>query len=184
MFVLTDTFDRDALMEECVRMMQQHLRAPTTKKRAKTVYAQKNLGTIRDKKRQRRQEKEKQETNGSEVIMRILRMRCVFIADPRRFTCFETCVQTGYHRLFSPANADYDVTDAKRAGETNKTDPTPAKPTPTGPVLKCRPATYADGTPNLIVILILIPSFHCCSFVRAQYPACIFIARLKGQLEI
>ena len=77
MFLLIYPFDRDALMEECVRMMQQHLRAPTTKKRAKTVYAQKNLGTIRDKKRQRRQEKEKEKTNGSEMIMRILRMRCV-----------------------------------------------------------------------------------------------------------
>ncbi|KAF8578886.1 hypothetical protein K439DRAFT_1360906 [Ramaria rubella] len=65
----------DALMEECVRMMQQQLRAAPSKKRAKTVYAQKNLGTIRDKKRQRRQEKEKEETNGSEMIMRILRMR-------------------------------------------------------------------------------------------------------------
>lgn len=69
-------------MEECVRMMQQHLHAaPTTKKRAKTVYAQKNLGTIRDKKRQRRKEKEKEETNGSEVIMRILRMRYGFIPE-------------------------------------------------------------------------------------------------------
>jgi hypothetical protein len=65
-------------------MMQQRLRAaPTTKKRAKTVYAQKNLGTIKDKKRQRRQEKEKEETNGSEVIMRILRMRYVPISELR-----------------------------------------------------------------------------------------------------
>jgi len=65
----------DALMEECVRMMQQRLRAVPSKKRAKTVYAHKNLGTIKDKKRQRRQEKEKEEADGSEVIMRILRMR-------------------------------------------------------------------------------------------------------------
>ncbi|KAF8515697.1 hypothetical protein BU17DRAFT_76803 [Hysterangium stoloniferum] len=64
----------DALMEECVRMMQQQLRAAPSKKRVKTVYAHKNLGTIKDKKRQRRQEKEKEEPNGSEVIMRILRM--------------------------------------------------------------------------------------------------------------
>ncbi|KIJ47293.1 hypothetical protein M422DRAFT_249139 [Sphaerobolus stellatus SS14] len=65
----------DALMEECVRMMQQRLRAAPSQRRAKTVYAHKNLGTIKDKKRQRRQEKEKEEADGSEVIMRILRMR-------------------------------------------------------------------------------------------------------------
>ncbi|TFK48247.1 hypothetical protein OE88DRAFT_562689 [Heliocybe sulcata] len=63
----------DALMEECVRMMQQSLRAsPSVKKRAKSVYSQRNLGTIRDRKREKREEKEV--TNG-ETIMRILRMR-------------------------------------------------------------------------------------------------------------
>ncbi|TDL26893.1 hypothetical protein BD410DRAFT_741178 [Rickenella mellea] len=63
----------DALMEECVRMMQQNLRgAPTIKKRAKTVYSQRNLGTIKDRKREKREQKEI--TNG-ETIMRILRMR-------------------------------------------------------------------------------------------------------------
>jgi len=63
----------DALMEECVRMMQQSLRgAPTLKKRAKSVYQQRNLGTIKDRKR----EKSKQaENSNGEVIMRILRMR-------------------------------------------------------------------------------------------------------------
>ncbi|KZT23013.1 hypothetical protein NEOLEDRAFT_1243488 [Neolentinus lepideus HHB14362 ss-1] len=63
----------DALMEECVRMMQQSLRSsPSVKKRAKSVYSQRNLGTIKDRKREKQQEKEV--TNG-ETIMRILRMR-------------------------------------------------------------------------------------------------------------
>lgn len=63
----------DALMEECVRMMQQSLRAtPTVKKRAKSVYSQRNLGTIRERKKEKREEKEV--TNG-ETIMQILRMR-------------------------------------------------------------------------------------------------------------
>ncbi|EJD05199.1 uncharacterized protein FOMMEDRAFT_120474 [Fomitiporia mediterranea MF3/22] len=63
----------DALMEECVRMQQQQMqRAPTVKKRAKTVYSQRNLGTIKDRKREKREQGEV--TNG-EIIMRILRMR-------------------------------------------------------------------------------------------------------------
>ncbi|GJJ09370.1 hypothetical protein Clacol_003592 [Clathrus columnatus] len=65
----------DVLMEECVRMMQQRLRVAQPAKRAKSVYALKNLGTIRDKKKERKEEKDKDEINGSEVIMRILRMR-------------------------------------------------------------------------------------------------------------
>lgn len=60
-------------MEECVRMMQQQLRsAPTVKKRAKSVLSQRNLGTIKDRKREKREQKEV--TNG-QTIMRILRMR-------------------------------------------------------------------------------------------------------------
>jgi hypothetical protein len=63
----------DALMEECVRMMQQTLRsAPSVKKRAKSVYSQRNLGTIKERKKVKLQEKEI--TNG-ETIIRILRMR-------------------------------------------------------------------------------------------------------------
>jgi hypothetical protein len=62
-------------MEECVRMMQQNLRnAPSVKKRAKTVYSQRNLGTIKDRKREKRQQTDN--SNG-ETIMRILRMRYV-----------------------------------------------------------------------------------------------------------
>jgi hypothetical protein len=60
-------------MEECVRMMQQRLRsAPTMKKRAKSVYSQRNLGTIRERKKEKREEKE---VTSEETIMRILRMR-------------------------------------------------------------------------------------------------------------
>lgn len=62
-------------MEECVRMMQQSLRAsPSVKKRAKSVYAQRNLGTIKDRKREKQQEKE---VSNGETILRILRMRYV-----------------------------------------------------------------------------------------------------------
>jgi len=71
---------RDMLMEECVRMMQQTLRAsPSIKKRAKSVYSQRNLGTIKDRKREKKEEKE---VNGGETIMRILRMR---------YVCFRVC---------------------------------------------------------------------------------------------
>ncbi|KAI8990411.1 hypothetical protein BD414DRAFT_483553 [Trametes punicea] len=65
----------DALMEECVRMMQHSLRAATpVKKRAKSVYQQRNLGTIKKSKKEKQQEKEKEVSNG-ETILRILRMR-------------------------------------------------------------------------------------------------------------
>ncbi|KAH7100511.1 hypothetical protein BKA62DRAFT_620047 [Auriculariales sp. MPI-PUGE-AT-0066] len=63
----------DALMVECVKMMQQNLSSePTVKKRAKSVYQQRNLGTIKDRKREKRKQ---QEPTSSEMIMRILRMR-------------------------------------------------------------------------------------------------------------
>ncbi|PBK71924.1 hypothetical protein ARMSODRAFT_954745 [Armillaria solidipes] len=63
----------DALMEECVRMMQQSLSSsPTMKKRAKSVYSQRNLGTIKERKKEKRQEKE---VSNGETIMQILRMR-------------------------------------------------------------------------------------------------------------
>jgi hypothetical protein len=62
-------------MEECVRMMQQSLRgAPSIKKRAKSVYSQRNLGTIKERKKEKKQE---QETSSEQIIMRILRMRLV-----------------------------------------------------------------------------------------------------------
>ncbi|KZT37680.1 hypothetical protein SISSUDRAFT_987298 [Sistotremastrum suecicum HHB10207 ss-3] len=63
----------DALMEECVRMMQHSLKSSTSlRKKAKTVYSQRNLGTIKDRKREKREAKD---TNSGDVIMRILRMR-------------------------------------------------------------------------------------------------------------
>ncbi|KAH7927207.1 hypothetical protein BV22DRAFT_1085505 [Leucogyrophana mollusca] len=63
----------DDLMEECVRAMQSSLReAVPVKKRVKSVYNQRNLGTIKERKKEKKQEKE---VSNGEVIMRILRMR-------------------------------------------------------------------------------------------------------------
>ncbi|CAK5271137.1 unnamed protein product [Mycena citricolor] len=63
----------DLLMEECVRMMQQSLKStPTMKKRVKSVYQQRNLGTIKERKKEKREEKE---VSSGETVMRILRMR-------------------------------------------------------------------------------------------------------------
>ncbi|KAJ1301450.1 hypothetical protein OPQ81_008708 [Rhizoctonia solani] len=63
----------DDLMEQCVREMQQNLRnSQGTMRRAKSVYSQNSLGTIR----QRKKDKKKQSQNSnSDIIMRILRMR-------------------------------------------------------------------------------------------------------------
>ena len=87
----------DQLMEEAVKMMQTHLRAaPTMKKRAKTVLSQRcstflssipaianldprSLGTIKDRKREKRTEKAGD--NSADTILKILRMRCVVIRD-------------------------------------------------------------------------------------------------------
>jgi hypothetical protein len=72
-------------MEECVRMMQQSLRsAPTTKKRAKSVYAQRNLGTIKERKKEKREEKE---VSNGETVMRILRMRYGICSPFLRYAC-------------------------------------------------------------------------------------------------
>lgn len=69
-------------MEECVRAMQQSLReAVPVKKRVKSVYNQRNLGTIKERKK----EKQEKEVSSGETIMRILRMRyencCVTLRD-------------------------------------------------------------------------------------------------------
>lgn len=59
-----------------MRMMQLNFRqAPTMKKRAKSVYQQRNLGTIKERKKEKKQE---QESTSEQIIMRILRMRYVF----------------------------------------------------------------------------------------------------------
>ncbi|KAG8835271.1 hypothetical protein FRC17_004578 [Serendipita sp. 399] len=64
----------DQLMEEAVRMMQTQLRAaPTIKKRAKSVYSQRSLRTIKDRKKEKRGNK--QGDNTAEPILKILRMR-------------------------------------------------------------------------------------------------------------
>lgn len=53
--------------------MQQNLRtSPTTKKRAKTVYSQRNLGTIKARKKEKKRETAE---GNSDMILRILRMR-------------------------------------------------------------------------------------------------------------
>ncbi|KAF9528741.1 hypothetical protein CPB83DRAFT_853670 [Crepidotus variabilis] len=68
-------WDTDLLMEECVRMMQQTFRdSPSLKKRAKSVYTQRNLGTIKERKKEKQQETETKSTS-EQTIMRILRMR-------------------------------------------------------------------------------------------------------------
>jgi len=72
--------NRDALMEEYVRLMQNMLRSTSTiKKRAKSVYQSKNLGTIKNRKKEK-QQTTKEDSNG-EIILRILRMRYPFWAE-------------------------------------------------------------------------------------------------------
>ena len=66
-------YHRDDLMEECVRITQQNLRgAPTVKKRAKSVYSQRNLGTIKERKKEKKQDTQQ---GNADMILRILRMR-------------------------------------------------------------------------------------------------------------
>ena len=80
--LLTDNAreNRDALMEEYVRLMQNMLRSTSTiKKRAKSVYHSKNLGTIKNRKKEK-QQTAKEDSNG-EIILRILRMRYLFWAE-------------------------------------------------------------------------------------------------------
>lgn len=66
-------------MEECVRAMQQQLRKETSNiqsvSRNKSVYQQRNLGTIRKRKADKK--KLDHEAISSELIMRILRLRSV-----------------------------------------------------------------------------------------------------------
>jgi len=56
-------------------MMQQTFRdAPSIRKRAKSVYTQRNLGTIKERKKEKREAMETRSTS-EQTIMRILRMR-------------------------------------------------------------------------------------------------------------
>jgi hypothetical protein len=103
------------LMEECVRVMQQTLRAsPSIKKRAKSVYSQRNLGTIKDRKREKKEEKD---VSGGETIMRILRMRYVLSTQLGFSFCTytEATFQTEYVRFHRTTTAD-PSDDAGRAG--------------------------------------------------------------------
>jgi hypothetical protein len=70
-------------MEECARAMQQRLcAAPSIKKRAKVVYSERNLGTIKDRKREKKEEKV---VGDGEIIMRILWMLYVFFTQTSGF---------------------------------------------------------------------------------------------------
>ena len=65
----------DQLMEECVRLTNQQLTsAPSAKgmARSKSVYQQRNLGTIRERKKEKNEDAD---TGAAEMVMRILRMR-------------------------------------------------------------------------------------------------------------
>lgn len=63
----------DNLMEECVRVMQENLRSSSsTVRRAKSVYSQNSLGTIKQRKREKKKDGKNQ---NSDIILRILRMR-------------------------------------------------------------------------------------------------------------
>ncbi len=73
-FSISQSCSSDALMEECVRMMQQTFRSTSMKKRVKSVYNQRNLGTIKERKKEKQQETETKPTSEL-TIMRILRMR-------------------------------------------------------------------------------------------------------------
>lgn len=70
--LLSLTSYSDPLMEECVKMMQMSLRkAPTLRKKTKTVKSQRNIGTIKARKKERRL----QESDHGDIILKILRMR-------------------------------------------------------------------------------------------------------------
>ena len=91
-------------MEECVRAMQQTLRgAPSIKKRAKSVYSQRNLGTIKDRKREKKEEKE---VGGGKTIMCILRMRYVFSSRALGFS-FGTNADAFHPSLLRPNTSDF-----------------------------------------------------------------------------
>ena len=67
----------DQLMEECVRLTNMQLTGPANSKgmaRSKSVYQQRNLGTIRERKKEKNEDAD---TGAAEMVMRILRMRSV-----------------------------------------------------------------------------------------------------------
>ncbi len=89
-----------------MRMMQQSLSSsPTMKKRAKSVYQQRNLGTIKSRKKEKREEKE---VSNGETIMQILRMRQVFLSI-REVLSNANIFQAWHTRFHRTAAADYDA---------------------------------------------------------------------------
>jgi hypothetical protein len=115
-FVESPHLYRDALMEECVRMMQQSMRAsPPIKKRAKSVYNQRNLGTIKERKKEK---KEQKELSDGETIMRILRMRCEFLFVCLDDTSLNMRPQAQHFRFHcaTAANHDCNAGRARAAG--------------------------------------------------------------------
>lgn len=65
-------------MEQCVRDSQASLRKAGTMKRAKSVFQQRNLGTIRSAKKDKK--KESSSSGNADIILRILRMRSVSLS--------------------------------------------------------------------------------------------------------
>lgn len=68
----------DNLMEESVRLTNEQLKASAKASgatRSKSVYQQRNLGTIRQRKKEKHEEAD---SGAAEMVMRILRMRSVF----------------------------------------------------------------------------------------------------------
>jgi hypothetical protein len=85
----------DELEMECARAVNQLFAAATGAggpaiatlrrvARSKSVYSQRNLGTIRARKRDKRLDKGKDYRGTAEMMMRILRMRCVRDGVPYR----------------------------------------------------------------------------------------------------
>lgn len=112
MSLVNSNFYSDALMEECVRMMQQSMRAsPSIKKRAKSVYNQRNLGTIKERKKEK---KEQKEVSNGETIMRILRMRHASLSMCLTNSSLTMLLQAQHIRLYR-ATAPNHERDASRA---------------------------------------------------------------------
>ena len=61
--------------KQCVRDSQASLRKAGTMRRAKSVFQSKNLGTIKDRKREKKAKGEQGNAGNADIIMRILRMR-------------------------------------------------------------------------------------------------------------
>jgi hypothetical protein len=75
-YTLHHDANTDALMEACVREMQQRLRrAPTQRAKNKSVLQQRSLGTIKKRKQEKIKGSEGEQDDNLDVILRLLRMR-------------------------------------------------------------------------------------------------------------